>query len=131
MSLVAVIAFVLLALATAEAARRIVLARRENNELRSRLERFETQFRRSETPRSVDVTALRRDSQRVFMAREAERLRDVLAHLLADCRDAMGAEEAVLWCWNEAWDALKPEDWSTEGSRPAFFDANAWGPLIA
>ena len=128
---IAVIAFVLLALATAEAARRIVTGRRENTELRARLERFELQLRRSETPRSVDVTALRRDSQRVFVAREAERLRDVLAHLLADCRDAMGAEEAVLWCWNEAADALKPEDWSTEGPRPAFFDASAWGPLIA
>ena len=131
MSLVTVIAFVLLAGAAAETTRRLRVARREMRQLKSRLERFELQLPRTETPRSVDVTALRRDSQRVFMAREAERLREVLAHLLADCRDAMGAEEAVLWCWNDAADALRPEDWSTEGPRPAFFDADAWGPLVA
>lgn len=131
MLLASLIVLVLLALATAEATRRALATGRDNRELHARLERFELQLKRTETPRSVDVTALRRDSQRIFMAREAERLRDVLAHLLADCRDAMGAEEAVLWCWNEAVDALRPEDWSTEGPRPAFFDAAAWGPLIA
>ena len=128
---VTVIAIVLLASVAAGMARRLRRASRENRQLRSRLERFELQLPSTETPRSVDVSALRRDSQRVFMAREAERLREVLAHLLADCRDAMGAEEAVLWCWNDAADALRPEDWSTEGPRPAFFDADAWGPLVA
>lgn len=131
MPLVTVMAFALLAGAGAETTRRLRVARREARELRSRLERFELPLPRTETPRSVDVSALRRDSQRVFMAREADRLREVLAHLLADCRDAMGAEEAVLWCWNDASDALRPEDWSTEGPRPAFFDADAWGPLVA
>src|SRR5690242_13390639 len=108
-----VVVLVLLAIAGGEVLRRLRIASRENLQLRSRLERFELQLPSTETPRSVDVSALRRDSQRVFMAREAERLREVLAHLLADCRDAMGAEEAVLWCWNDAADALRPEDWST------------------
>jgi len=114
-----------------EAARRVVLARRESRMLRARLERFELQLPRTETPRSIDVTSLRRDALGAYVAREADRLRNVMAHLLADCRDAMGAEEAVLWRWNETTDALRPEDWSTEGARPAFFDAGAWGPLIA
>lgn len=120
-----------LSVAAIEAARRMVLAQRENRRLRARLERFELQLPRTETPRSVDVTGLRRDSQQLYAAAEAERSRDVLAYLLADCRDAMGAEEAILWCWNESSDALKPQDWSTEGARPAFFDPNAWGPMIA
>lgn len=132
MLLFAAIALLLLAsVAAIEAARRMVLERRENQRLRARLERFELQLPSTETPRSVDVTALRRDSQRLYAAAEAERSRDVLAYLLADCRDVMEAEEAVLWCWNESADALRPEDWSTEGPRPAFFNADAWGPMIA
>jgi len=122
---------IVLGAAAAEAVRRLRLARRENETLRSRLERFELHLQRTETPRSVDVTALRRESQQVFLALEAERLRDVFAYVLADCRDAMGAEEVVLWTWNEEQDALRPEDWSTEGPCPAFFDADAWGPLVA
>jgi len=117
--------------AAVEAVRRLRVARRENERLESRLERYERQLPRSETPRSVDVTALRRDADRLYVAHEAERIREVLAHFLADCRDIMGAEEAVLWCWNESADAMRPEDWSTEGSRPAFFDRDAWGPLVA
>jgi len=117
--------------AAAEAARRLRVATRENGRLRLRLERFEQQLPRTETPRSVDVTALRRDADRAFVAVEAERIREVLAHFLADCRDIMGAEEAILWRWNDTADAMRPEDWSTEGSRPAFFDRDAWGPLVA
>lgn len=132
MLLFAAIALLLVAsVAAAEAVRRLRVAEREISRLRARLERFELQLPNTETPRSVDVTALRRESQRLYAAAEAERSRDVLAYLLADCRDAMGAEEAVLWCWNDSADALKPEDWSTEGARPAFFNADAWGPMIA
>jgi len=115
----------------AEAVRRLRVARRDMQMLRARLERYEKQLPRSETPRSVDVTGLRRDADRLYVAHESERIRDVLAHFLADCRDLMGAEEAVLWCWNDSSDAMRPEDWSTEGARPAFFDRDAWGPLIA
>jgi diguanylate cyclase (GGDEF)-like protein len=117
--------------AVAEAVRRLRVAERANARLRAQLERFELQLPTTETPRSVDVTALRRESQRLYAAAEAERSRDVLAYLLADCRDAMGAEEAVLWCWNDSADALRPQDWSTEGAFPAFFNADAWGPMIA
>jgi len=117
--------------AAVEVVRRLRVARREIGRLQARLERYETQLPRSETPRSVDVTALRRDADRLYVAHESERIRDVLAHFLADCRDLMGAEEAVLWCWNDSSDAMRPEDWSTEGPRPAFFDRDAWGPLIA
>lgn len=117
--------------AVLEAVRRLRVAERENDRLHTQLERFELQLPNTETPRSVDVTALRRESQRLYAAVEAERSRDVLAYLLADCRDAMGAEEAILWCWNDSTDALRPEDWSTEGPLPAFFNADAWGPMIA
>ncbi len=117
--------------AALEAVRRLVLARREIEHLAARLERFDRQLSRTETPRSVDVTALRRDADQIFVALEAERIREVLAHLLADCRDSLGAEEAIIWCWNESADAMRPEDWSTEGPRPAFFDRDAWGPLVA
>jgi len=122
---------VVVSCAALEAARRLVHARREIGRLTGRLERFDRQLSRTETPRSVDVTALRRDADQIFVALEAERIRKVLAHLLADCRDALGAEEAVIWCWNESSDAMRPEDWSTEGARPAFFDREAWGPLVA
>jgi diguanylate cyclase (GGDEF)-like protein len=132
MLLLAAIALLIVASAAAlEAVRRLRVAQRETRELRARLERFELQLPTTETPRSVDVFALRRESRRLHAAAEAERSRDVLAYLLADCRDAMGAEEAVLWCWNDNADALRPGDWSTEGPRPAFFDADAWGPMIA
>jgi diguanylate cyclase (GGDEF)-like protein len=117
--------------AAIEAVRRMRVAERENARLHARLERFELQLPNTETPRSVDVTALRRESQRLYAAVEADRSRDVLAYLLGDCRDAMGAEEAVLWCWNDSADALRPGDWSTEGPSPAFFNADAWGPMIA
>lgn len=132
MLLFAAVTLLIVASAAAiEAARRLRVAARENARLRARLERFELQLPSTETPRSVDVTALRRESQRLYAAVEAERSRDVLAYLLGDCRDAMGAEEAVLWCWNESTDALRPGDWSTEGPLPAFFNADAWGPMIA
>lgn len=114
-----------------EAVRRLRVTRRELERLQTRLERYEKQLPRSETPRSVDVTALRRDADRLYVAHESEHIREVLAHFLADCRDIMGAEEAVLWCWNDSADAMRPEDWSTEGPRPAFFDRDAWGPLVA
>jgi diguanylate cyclase (GGDEF)-like protein len=127
----AAIALLLVAFAALEAVRRLRVAQRENARLHARLERFELQLPNTETPRSVDVSALRRESRRLHAAVEADRSRDVLAYLLGDCRDAMGAEEAVLWCWNDSADALRPGDWSTEGPRPAFFDADAWGPMIA
>jgi diguanylate cyclase (GGDEF)-like protein len=128
----AVIVLLLAASAVAaEAARRLRHVRADNHRLQSRLERYEKQLPRTETPRSVDVTALRRDADRLYVASESEHIREVLAHFLADCRDIMGGEETVLWCWNEGADAMRPEDWSTEGARPAFFDRDAWGPLIA
>jgi diguanylate cyclase (GGDEF)-like protein len=132
MLLFAAITLLIVASAAAiEAVRRLRVAERESARLLARLERFELQLPNTETPRSVDVTALRRESQRVYAAVEAERSRDVLAYLLGDCRDAMGAEEAVLWCWNDSADALRPGDWSTEGPFPAFFDSAVWGPMIA
>jgi diguanylate cyclase (GGDEF)-like protein len=127
----AIALLVVVSAAALEAVRRMRVAERENARLHARLERFELQLPNTETPRSVDATALRRESQRLYAAVEADRSRDVLAYLLGDCRDAMGAEEAVLWCWNDSADALRPGDWSTEGPSPAFFNADAWGPMIA
>lgn len=55
------------------------------------------------------------------------------AHLIAeliDIRDACGAEEAVLWRWNEDRDALTPAAWSSGGAvRPQHFRLAEWGPL--
>ena len=55
------------------------------------------------------------------------------AHLveqLVDIRDACGAEEAVLWRWDESRDRLTPAAWSTTGtSRPQHFLKEEWGPL--
>lgn len=131
MILAAILLVLTTSAAVAEAARRLRAAREDNERLRARLERYEKQLPRSETPRSVDVTGLRRDADRLYVAHESDRIREVLAQFLADCRDLVGAEEAVLWKWNESSDAMRPEDWSTEGPRPAFFDRDAWGPLIA
>jgi diguanylate cyclase (GGDEF)-like protein len=132
MLLAAAIAFALASCGAALIGRRsAVRARREARTLRAQLERFDAQIRNTETPRSVDVSDLRREAQFRFVAREAEHYRDLLAHLLADFRDATGAEEAIFWDWNEARDGLVPADWSTEGPKPAFFDAAAWAPLVS
>ncbi|HEX5972338.1 MAG TPA: sensor domain-containing diguanylate cyclase [Gemmatimonadaceae bacterium] len=132
MLLSVVVALLLIAAGiAANAMRRLTAARVELLQLAERQRRFEQQLPRGGTPRSVDVTGLRRDADRALIALEGERIREVLAHLLADCRDAMGAEEAILWCWTDNADAMRPEDWSTEGSRPAFFERDAWGPLVA
>ena len=106
-------------------------ARLEAQTLRGQLERFDAHVRNAETPRSLDASELRLESQTRFVAREAEHYRELLAHLLADFRDASGAEEAIFWKFNDTSDGLVPADWSTEGPTPAFFDANAWAPLVS
>ena len=80
--------------------------------------------------RAVGASALRREERRKFEADEVDHYRDLLALLLADFRDVAGAEEAVFWHWNDERDALTPADWSTEGSAPAYFDFDEWGPLV-
>jgi diguanylate cyclase (GGDEF)-like protein len=112
------------------AVRKIRRLRIELADATARLGRYDGELRDAETPRSVDASALRRDAQKRFVAREMEHYRELLAHLLADFRDATGAEEAIFWQWNAAGDALIPSDWSTEGAVPAYFDTAEWGALV-
>jgi diguanylate cyclase (GGDEF)-like protein len=130
MLLFAAIIVLLAACAAALVGRRsVVQERRENLLLREQLARYDA-IRSSETPRSVDASALRREAQYKFFARELDHYRDLLAHLLADFRDATGAEEATFWEWNAEADTLIAADWSTEGPEPSFFDTEAWNPLL-
>jgi diguanylate cyclase (GGDEF)-like protein len=106
-----------------------VRARREIRLLREQLQRYDA-LRSSETPRSVDASALRREAQDRFFARELDHYRDLLAHLLADFRDATGAEEATFWQFDSSLETLVAADWSTEGPHPSYFDTDAWSPLL-
>lgn len=104
--------------------------RRELMEARTRLEHYLSDAPDAAEETGVRAVALRRDSQRRFVARETEHYRTLLAHLLADFRDASGAEEAVYWQWNAERDSLVAVDWSTEGPGPAFFDNDAWDHFV-
>lgn len=104
--------------------------RLELAEARARLALYDAELPETADHRSVSASALRRDQQKRFVARETEHYRELLAQLLADFRDATGAEEAVYWQFNAAGDALIPVDWSTEGQGPAYFDHEEWGPLV-
>jgi diguanylate cyclase (GGDEF)-like protein len=82
-------------------------------------------------PTPATSTALRRDVQQRFEAREASFDLEMLDRLLRDIRDLAGADETIFWRWVEARQALVPSSWSTDGqTRPAFFDVRAWGPLV-
>ena len=89
-----------------------------------------TTMRRRRISPSAPVTDLRSDVEADHDAREAEVDAAHMAQQLADIRDACGAEEAVLWTWDEGRDALKPASWSTpHAARPAHFQIEEWGPL--
>lgn len=85
--------------------------------------------RRQISPASA-VTDLRSQVEADNAQREAEADATHLAEALVDIRDACGGEEAVLWRWDEARDALVPSVWSTPNAeRPRHFQLEAWGPL--
>jgi diguanylate cyclase (GGDEF)-like protein len=131
MLVAAVTAFAILATAAAGMAlRKSWQWHRELTDVRARLAHYEADLPDSVDEKGVGAYALRRDAQKRFLARETEYYRDLLAHLLADFRDATGAEESVYWQWNTEGDALIPADWSTEGPGPAYFDHTEWGPLV-
>jgi diguanylate cyclase (GGDEF)-like protein len=102
----------------------------ELTDARARLAHYEGDLPDSADEKGVGAYALRRDAQQRFLARETEYYRTLLAYLLADFRDASGAEEAVYWQWNTEGDALIAADWSTEGPGPAFFDHAEWAPHV-
>ncbi len=90
-----------------------------------------TSRRRRQASPSSPVTDLRTGIAADHDAREREVDAAHLAHQLADIRDACGAEEAVLWLWDESRDVLSPAFWSTVNSdRPRHFDLEKWGPLV-
>jgi diguanylate cyclase (GGDEF)-like protein len=131
MLLAAVTALALLAtVAAGMALRKSWQWHRELGDATARLAHYEADLPDSADERGVGAYALRRDAQKRFLARETEYYRSLLAHLLADFRDATGAEEAVYWQWNTEGDALIAADWSTEGAGPSYFDHEAWGPLV-
>ena len=76
------------------------------------------------------ATDMRKEAQ--AMLAEAELASDLatLDLLLADVRDALGADEAIFWRWSAEKDALAPNCWSTAGPRPLHFDMRAWGGLV-
>ncbi len=85
--------------------------------------------RRQISPTSA-VTDLRSEVEADHAAREADADAGHLIAALADIRDACGGEEAVLWRWDEARDALTPAAWSTPNAdRPRYFQMADWGPL--
>ena len=94
-----------------------------------------------ESPDAAQSRARRRESGSVsdlrdsallgWVAEQAARDTAVLRTLLADFRDALGADEAVFWRWSEERDALAPEIWSTDDApRPAYFDPAEWAGLV-
>ena len=54
-----------------------------------------------------------------------------LDRFLRDVRDALGAEEAILWRWHEARGTQLPLSWSTEGAdTPRHFRYEDWAPQV-
>ena len=54
-----------------------------------------------------------------------------LDRFLRDVRDALGADEAILWRWNEARGTQAPLAWSTAGAdTPQHFHYEEWAPLV-
>ena len=80
---------------------------------------------------SGSVSDLRDSALRSWLAQMAAADAVVLQALLADFRDALGADEAVFWRWSEERDALTPELWSTAGAaRPVHFRGTEWSALV-
>jgi diguanylate cyclase (GGDEF)-like protein len=92
------------------------------------------QFINTGSHRLVEPTSAATDLryQTQTMLAEAELASDLatLDLLLADIRDALGADEAIFWRWSAEKDALAPNCWSTPGPRPMHFDMRAWGGLV-
>jgi diguanylate cyclase (GGDEF)-like protein len=127
------------ALATAAAAltaagaalRRARRLRAELSAAHARLELLGVPLTEDDEPaRPVGASALRRDERRKFEADEDGYYQQLLSLLLADFRDVAGAEEAVFWEWNDERDGLNPANSSSEGGAAAWFDVEAWGPLV-
>ena len=54
-----------------------------------------------------------------------------LDRFLRDVRDALGADEAILWRWNEARGTQVPLAWSTAGAdTPQYFRFDEWAPQV-
>ena len=80
---------------------------------------------------NASVGDLRDASVKSWLAEQTALDAVVLQTLLADFRDALGADEAVFWRWNQDRDALSPEWWSTGGApRPAYFRTADWSALV-
>lgn len=77
------------------------------------------------------ITDLRGDAQEVQQHAEGLTYLAELDRFLRDVRDALGAEEAILWRWNEARGTQLPLAWSTEDSdTPRHFQYELWAPLV-
>lgn len=89
-----------------------------------------TARRRRQNAPSFPVTNPRAWPAAEHDARQLEADAGHLIRELTDIRDSCGAEEAVLWRWDESRDALMPAAWSTaKASRPRHFQLEPWGPL--
>jgi diguanylate cyclase (GGDEF)-like protein len=134
---------VLLLLAVLAIARSIARSRRERKELehasanplpRDSAAYRVRQFINTGSHRLIEPTSSATDlrHQTQAMLAEAELASDLatLDLLLADIRDALGADEAIFWRWSAEKDALAPNCWSTPGARPTHFDMRAWGGLV-
>ncbi|HEU4988411.1 MAG TPA: GGDEF domain-containing protein [Gemmatimonadaceae bacterium] len=89
-----------------------------------------TARRRRQTTPTAPLADLRSTVEATHDAQEFVRDAAHLMNQLADVRDACGADEAVLWRWDETRDALTPAAWSSANAeRPQHFDLEQWGPL--
>jgi diguanylate cyclase (GGDEF)-like protein len=87
-------------------------------------------IRRRRTSPSAPVTDLRSAVEATHEFKEFVVDAAHLTEQLGDIRDGCGAEEAVLWRWDEARDKLTPAAWSAVGAeRPQHFKLDEWGPL--
>lgn len=102
----------------------------ELGEAKSRLAMYDAELPAASDLRGVSASALRRDQQKRFVAREAEHYHELLKRLLTDFRDATGAEEAVYWQFNPTGDALVPQECTSEGNTPLYFDYDGWSPHV-
>ena len=74
---------------------------------------------------------LRGDAEAVHQHAEGLTHLAELDRYLRDVRDALGAEEAILWRWHEARGTQLPLAWSTEGAdTPRHFRYEDWAPQV-
>jgi diguanylate cyclase (GGDEF)-like protein len=112
------------------ALRQTSAAKRELATARGRLARIDAAIPPTDQQLSISANALRRDVRVLFEVGQARADRAVLVQLLIDFRDLAGAEEAIFWRWRPERDALAPEVWSSEATRPSYFSITEWAPLV-